>query len=61
MLANTQTKTSVALLSDWLANQITFASFAWLEEQKAEIIRDAAERKLFTAFSAVSRYVEKII
>lgn len=59
MLAKIETDNGVALLSDWLARQISTESFAWLEARRAEIIRDAAEKKLFTAFSAVSRYIEK--
>lgn len=62
MLANTKSNRSVILLtelSNWLARQISAESFAWLEDKKEQIVRDAAESKLFTAFSAVSRYIEK--
>ncbi|WP_036483992.1 EboA family metabolite traffic protein [Myxosarcina sp. GI1] len=58
-MADIETNNGVTLLTNWLSRQISPESFAWLKERKAEIIRDGAERKLFTAFSAVPRYIEK--
>lgn len=58
MLVITKTNDSLTLLSDCLAKQIPTESFVWLQEQQ-QIIQEGSERKLFTAFSSVPRYIEK--
>ena len=49
----------ITLLSTWLKKRASDASLAWLNRKTAEITQNTAERTLFTAFSAVSRYLGK--
>ncbi len=49
----------VALLDSWLETRISSEGLAWLNRKKAEITQNAEERKLFTSFSSVSRYLGK--
>lgn len=48
-----------ALLRNWLSHQLDAASFQWLETQCQGSSLAVSKFKLFTAFSAVSRYVGK--
>ena len=49
----------ITLLSTWLKTRASNASLAWLNRKTTEITQNTAERTLFTAFSAVSRYLGK--
>jgi hypothetical protein len=44
------------LLHHWLLKSVSEKAFAWLEQKQADIASGAAERVLFTAFSAVPCY-----
>ena len=61
MSTETYTKTNkiIALLYTWLETRTAAESLAWLERKQEEITQNAAEKTLFTAFSAVSRYLGK--
>ena len=57
--ADIKTDKIIALLSNWLEKRVSTESLAWLSNKQANIAQNAAERTLFTAFSAVSRYLGK--
>lgn len=47
------------LLFKWLNKRVTADGLAWLDRKTAEVANNAAERTLFTSFSAVPRYLGK--
>ncbi len=54
-----KTNKIITLLSTWLKIRASDEGLAWLSRKQEEITRNTAEKTLFTAFSAVSRYLGK--
>ena len=54
-----KTNKIIALLYSWLEKRTSAENLAWLNGKKAQIMQNKAEKPLFTAFSAVSRYLAK--
>ena len=56
---NLKTNKILDLLYNWLKMQTSSDSLAWLDNQIAEIRKNAREKSLFIAFSLASRYLEE--
>ncbi len=54
-----KTNKVATLLYDWLETRTSAEGLAWLERKQEEIRQNAVKRTLFTAFSRVSRYLER--
>ncbi|MDJ0595148.1 MAG: EboA family metabolite traffic protein [Pleurocapsa sp. MO_226.B13] len=61
MFTETDIKTNkiIALLYGWLKTRISAESLVWLQGKQEKISKNAEARTLFTAFSGVSRYLDK--
>ena len=57
--ADIETNQITSLLFNWLKVRLTTESLRWLELKIATITESAVEKTLFTAFSAVPRYLGK--